>query len=207
MEQRTDDWFTARAGKITASRIGDVMAFAKKGGAPLKARKDYAHQLAAERLTGKPRKQIKAAALEWGQRMEPEAVAAYEAKIGDFIELVGFVTHPQHSFIGASPDFLVGLDGGGEIKCPESSEVHLTTLLEGLPQEHIEQIQTGMWVTGRQWWDFISYMPDFAPDRRLYVQRVNRDDLYIAAIEAACLSLEEEVCAIVSKIMPERKAA
>lgn len=214
MDQRSDAWFDARAGRITASRMCDVMAFTvgegfyksgpRKGqpkiATPLKARTDYIHQLAAERLTNKPRKQVKAWALQWGQEVEPAAVAAYEAETGFIVERASFVPHPAYDFIGASPDFFVGDEGGGEIKCPESSEVHLATLVTGLPEEHIEQIQGGLWVTHRKWWDFISYHPDFPADLRLYVQRVERDEIYIAKLADACISLEQEVQAILSKL-------
>jgi predicted phage-related endonuclease len=216
MEQRTDEWHDARAGKITASRMNDVMlerdrepfkSGPRKGQPkpPPKALTDYAFQLAAERITGKPRKGPKAAALTWGTEVEPAAVAAYQAQTGDIVTSCGFIAHPVHDFIGASPDFLVGDDGGGEVKCPESSEVHLETLLTGLPSEHIEQIQGGLWVTGRKWWDFISFSPDFPADLRLYVQRVERDDTYIAKLEAACLLLEADVQAILVQL--NKKAA
>lgn len=216
IDQRTDAWFAERAGKITASRMHDVMlerdrepfkSGPRKGQPkpPPKALTDYAYQLAAERLTGRPRKQIKAAALQWGQDVEPAAVAAYQAETGEIVQLAGFVAHPELPYVGASPDFLVGRDGGGEIKSPESSEVHLETLLTGLPPEHIEQIQGGLWVTGRQWWDFVSFHPDFPPHLRLYVQRVPRDDNYIQRLETACLQMEADVQAILSEI--EQKAA
>ncbi|MFQ6309878.1 lambda exonuclease family protein [Lysobacter capsici] len=214
MEQRSEAWFDARTGRITASRMSDVMAFTvgegvwksgpRKGQAkvsvPLKARTDYIHQLAAERITGKPRKQVKAWALQWGQDVEPAAQAAYEAETGVIVERCGFVIHPAYDFIGASPDFQVGEAGGGEIKCPESSEVHLTTLADGLPSEHVEQIQGGLWVTGRQWWDFVSFHPDFPPHLRLYIQRVERDEPYIAKLADACISLDAEVRAIVDQL-------
>lgn len=216
IDQRTDAWFAERAGKITASRMHDVMldrdrepfkSGPRKGQPkpPPKALTDYAYQLAAERLTGRPRKQIKAAALQWGQDVEPAAVAAYQAETGEIVQLAGFVAHPELSYVGASPDFLVGRDGGGEIKSPESSEVHLETLLTGLPPEHIEQIQGGLWVTGRQWWDFVSFHPDFPPNLRLYVQRVPRDDDYIERLATACIQMEADVQAILSEI--EQKAA
>ena len=216
-DQRTDAWFADRTGKITASRMHDVVlerdrepfkSGPRKGQPkpPPKALTDYAHQLAAERLTGKPRKQIKAAALQWGQDVEPAALAAYQAETGSIVTLCGFITHPLYPFIGASPDFLEGEDEGGEIKSPESSEVHLETLLHGLPREHIEQIQGGLWVTGRKRWKFISYHPDFPPELRLYMQVVERDEEFIAKLEAACLLLHAEVCAIVEEIN-QRKAA
>ena len=216
-DQRTDAWFADRAGKITASRMHDVVlerdrepfkSGPRKGQPkpPPKALTDYAYQLAAERLTGKPRKQVKAAALQWGQDVEPAALAAYQADTGSIGTLCGFVTHPDYPFIGASPDFLEGEDEGGEIKSPESSEVHLETLLTGLPREHIEQIQGGLWVTGRKRWKFISYHPDFRPELRLYIEVVERDEAFIAKLESACLQLHAEVCAIVNEANNRRAA-
>lgn len=211
-EQRSERWFADRAGRITASRICDVMAFSPSGEyksgkrkgqpkevRPLKSRIDYIHQLAAERLTGHAKSQVSAAALEWGRDWEPIAQQAYEEVTGTLVSATGFIIHPSHGFIGASPDFLVGTDGGGEIKCPKDQEVHLATLETGLPSEHVEQIQGGLWVTGRQWWDFVSFHPHFPAGRHIYIQRVIRDDAYIATMEAACLSLEAEVRRIVSK--------
>lgn len=211
IDQRSEAWFAERAGKITASRMHDVMlerdrkpfkSGPRKGQPkpPPKAVMDYACQLAAERLTGRPRKQIKAAALQWGQDVEPAAVAAYQAETGEIVTMCGFILHPEYDFIGASPDFLVGDNGGGEIKSPESSEVHLETLLCGLPPEHIEQIQGGLWVTGRQWWDFVSFHPDFPGELRTYIQRVTRDDEYIAKLESACLQMEADVQQIISQL-------
>lgn len=216
MEQRTEEWFAERAGRITASRMADVMTERERGefksgprkGQPKPQPKnlvDYAYQLAAERLTGIPRKQVKAAALTWGREVEPAAMAAYQAETGEIVESCGFIVHPQHDFIGASPDFLVGFEGGGEIKSPESSEVHLETLLNGLPPEHIAQIQGGLWVTGRQWWDFVSYHPSFSEKHRLYIQRVSRDDEYISGMESACLLLEADVQHIINEL--NRKVA
>lgn len=143
---------------------------------------------------------MKAAALAWGQTVEPAAVASYQAETGFIVTPAEFMTHPAYDFIGASPDFLVGDEGGGEIKSPESSEVHLETLLTGLPPEHIEQIQGGLWVTNRQWWDFVSYHPDFPPEHRIYIQRVARDDEYIARLETACLQMEADVTAILNEL-------
>lgn len=213
IEQGTEEWREVRAGRITASRMNSVMQVGDGGvfkSGPRKgqpkpepmARTQYAMELAAERLTMKPRPQINARALQWGKDVEPAARAAYEAERGVITEPGGFFLHSEYDFIGVSPDFLVLVDGGGEIKSPESPQVHLETLLYGLPDEHIEQIQGGLWVTGRKWWDFVSYHPDFPESRRLYIQRVQRDEAYIAKMESACLSLEAEVRRIVDAVMP-----
>jgi hypothetical protein len=215
--QRTDAWFAARVGRITASRMCDVMAFSvgegeyksgpRKGqpkvALPLKARTDYALQLAAERITGQAKSQTRAGPLDWGKQWEPVARSEYENQIGVLVREVFFIVHPLHDFIGASADFQRDPDGGGEIKCPFDQEVHLNTLEHGLPKEHLEQIQGGLWVTERQWWDFVSFHPAFPPHLQLYVQRVLRDEAYIAKLEAACLSLNDEVNAIVRKHMQQ----
>jgi hypothetical protein len=208
IEQGSAEWFAERAGKITASRMSDVMALGEGGffksgprkgqpKPPLKARSNYILQLACERLTGKPRDQINAKSLQWGNDVEPLARTSYEAKKGVLTTACSFVVHPDFSYIGASPDFLVGDIGGGEIKSPLTPEVHLDTWINGLPDEHIEQIQGGLWVTKRQWWDFVSYHPDFPQHRKLYIQRVTRDDAYIEQLTDACISLEMEVRDIV----------
>lgn len=218
--QRSAGWFADRAGRITASRIGDVMAFSEGGVylsgkrkgqpkvvRPLKARTDYIHELAAERITGRTKLQVSAAAMEWGREWEPTAAEAYEERTGVLVQSVGFLLHPAHNFIGASADFLVGSEGGGEIKCPKDQEVHLATLECGLPREHIEQIQGGLWVTGRQWWDFVSFHPYFPNGSHIYIQRIERDDAFISQMESHCLSLEAEVQRITSKYLSTEKEA
>jgi hypothetical protein len=215
LHQGTEEWHADRAGCITASRMGDLIwtpgevykSGAKKGQpkpAP-KARTTYIDQIVAEILTGQPKEQASAKSLDYGHEMEPEAIAAYECKTGHLVEQVGFLRHPDHDFIGASPDFLVDNDGGGEIKCPMSIVVHAATLREGLPPEHIEQIQGGLWVTGRLYWDFISYNPKFPDHLKLYVQRVHRDNEFIARLKRDCLSAWDEVQAIIFEM--NRRAA
>jgi hypothetical protein len=223
--QRSEAWRQSRAGRITASRMCDVMAFSEVGDGvyksgprkgqprvaePLKARTDYIRQLAAERITGNAKAEVRANALEWGKEWEPVAWQCYEERTGLLVTPASFVIHPQFDFIGASADAFIGSDGGGESKCPYDQEVHLATIITGLPEEHIEQIQGCMWVTGRQWWDFISFHPYYPEPLRLYVQRVKRDDAYIANLEAACLSLNTEVESIVSELrarISQEKAA
>jgi predicted phage-related endonuclease len=161
---------------------------------------DYIDQIVAEIITGQPKEAVRAKAMDYGHEMEPEALAAYEALQGRMAEQSGFLRHPDYEFIGASPDFLVDEEGGGEIKCPMSIVVHATTLREGLPDEHIEQIQGGLFVTGRHWWDFVSFNPKFPPGLDLYVERVERDEEAISQIKADCLLAWEEVQMIVREL-------
>ncbi len=192
IEQRSPEWFAMRAGKITASRVKDVMTNGR-GGKPSLTRLAYLRQVVAELHTGTEKASFRAKATDWGTESEPLNLGAYEAYSGEFVTPAGFIAHPDYPFIGASPDFLVGEDGGGEMKCPYSQDVHLGTLLDGMPDEHMPQVQCGLWVTGRKWWDFTSFHPDFQPHTQLYVKRVYRDEEFIKQMEVACLQFWAEV--------------
>lgn len=197
--QGDEQWRRDRAGKITASRLCDVLAFSKKDGKPLKARQDYIFELATERLTGEPLAGFTSKPTDYGKEVEPHGRAAYEAETGLIVELVDFVTHPTMPFVGASPDFFAGAEGGGELKCPYNSAVHLATLRDGMPEEHIPQVQGGLWVTGRKFWDFCSYDPRMPEHLRLYRQRVLPDAAFIAKLETQCTALNAEVEALVAQ--------
>ncbi|MEK7945756.1 lambda exonuclease family protein [Pigmentiphaga sp. YJ18] len=204
IEQRTDEWYAARSGRITASDFIDVVAV-KRDGKPTEARGRLLRRKAFERLAGVPTKGISAKALEWGIEAEPHAVAAYEVETGNVVRPGGFFTHPSYPFIGASPDSLIGDEGGLECKCPHDETVHIQTLLDGMPAEHMPQVQGNLLVTGRAWWDFISYDPRQREPYRLYVQRIPRDEAYCQTLLAALLQFEIELKALIERI--ERRAA
>ena len=202
VEQRTEAWHAAHAGKITASRMADVLGFSKRDGKPLKARTDYLVELVTERLTGKSIGIPMAPAMQWGVDVEPAARAAYEAKYGVIVQTPGFIVM-DCGFIGCSPDGLVTLardDVGLEIKCPFNTAVHIETLLTGMPEHHIPQLQASMMVTGKQGWDFASYDPRLPPELRLYVQRIERDDGYIADMLKQCNALNDDVDSMVERL-------
>jgi putative phage-type endonuclease len=204
MEQRTPEWYAARAGRMTASCFVDVIAVTKAG-TPTAARSKYMRSLAFERLAGMPTKGPSAKSLEWGTEAEEYAGPAYEVETGNVITPAGFVLHPTYDFIGGSPDGLVSTDGIVEIKCPHDETVHVQTLLEGMPAEHMPQVQGNLLVTGRQWADFISYDPRQSERFRLFVQRVPRDDAYCKNLLAALLQFEAELKHMLATI--EQKAA
>ena len=181
MEQRTTEWHTARLGKVTASRVADVIAKTKTGyGA---SRANLMADLIVERLTGQPASTFSNAHMEWGTEQEPHARAAYSARTGELVEEVGFVDHPSVANSGASPDGLVGDEGLVEFKCPATS-THLDTLLAGeVPSKYIAQMQWQMACTGRKWCDFCSYDPRLPEHLRMFVKRVPRDDEYIKTLE------------------------
>jgi putative phage-type endonuclease len=180
MEQRTDDWFAARLGKVTASRVADVIAKTKTGyGA---SRANYMADLVVERLTGQKASSFSNAAMEWGTEQEPNAKAAYAAKTGILVEDVGFIDHPTVAMSGASPDGLAE-DGLVEIKCPNTA-THLEYIFDGKPpQKYVTQMQWQMACTGRPWCDFVSFDPRLPERLQLLVVRVPRDDDYIKMLE------------------------
>lgn len=180
MEQRTDDWFAARLGKVTASRVADVIAKTKTGyGA---GRANYMADLVVERLTGQKASSFTNAAMEWGTEQEPNAKAAYAAKTGILVEDVGFIDHPTVAMSGASPDGLAE-DGLVEIKCPNTA-THLEYIFDGKPpQKYITQMQWQMACAGKPWCDFVSYDPRLPERLQLLVVRVPRDDDYIKMLE------------------------
>lgn len=204
-EQRSEEWFAARAGKITASRFVDVVAVGRDG-KPLKARQDYMLQLAFERTAGNAKQSVSSKAMSWGTDVERFAREAYELDRGVLVTDSGFATHPDHDFIGASSDGWVLADGLIEIKCPHDERVHVRTWLEGMPAGHIPQVQGNLLVTGRQWADFISYDPRAGERWRLYVERVKRDAAYIDNILLpALLRFESELQEMV-RTLEERAA-
>ncbi len=181
-DQRSDDWYAARCGKATASRFCDAMATLKGGNKPAQAAKDYLTELVVERLTGRAIQKFTTAAMLWGTQQEFAARAAYEAHTGIEVEETGFVAHDT-LLAGCSPDGLVDWDGLIEIKCPFNSGVHIETLLGGMPADHMPQVQGQMWITGRQWCDFVSYDPRMPEPLQLHIQRIPRDPAFIADLE------------------------
>ena len=180
MLQRTEAWFAARCGKVTASRVADVIAKTKTGYSASRA--NYLADLVVERLTGKPAATFSNAAMEWGVEQEPAARAAYSAKTGILVEEVGFIDHPTVAMSGASPDGFAE-EGLVEIKCPNTSTM-LEWILDGkVPSKHIPQLQWQMACTGRPFCDFASYDPRLPERLQLLVVRVPRDDEYIAMLE------------------------
>lgn len=192
-------WRRERAGYVSASRFGDVIAFGKNG-QPLKARQDYLAEIVTERLTGEPYSMILAPSLGWGNDVEPYAKIAYQVETGNVIEDVQLVKHPDIAWVACTPDGLIDNDGGYESKCPASSMVHLQTWLNGMPTEHQPQVQGGMWITGRKWWEFVSYDPRMPRNIRLYRQRIARDDTYIANLDEQVRAFLKEVDAMLAKL-------
>lgn len=198
IEQRTPEWFAARLGKVTASKVADVIAQTKSGYAASRA--NYMAQLVVERLTNTQAETFTNAAMEWGTQQEPFARAAYEVAKGVIVEEVGFIDHPTIAMAGASPDGLIGDDGLVEIKCPNTA-THIETLLDQkAPPKYIPQMQWQMACTGRQWCDFVSFDPRMPEKAQLIVIRVQRWDEYINMLEREVRTFLSELDAKVNKL-------
>lgn len=206
--QGSAEWKALRCGKVTASRVADVVAKTKTGYSASRA--NYLAQLIAERLTGSPAESYTNAAMQHGVDTEPEARAAYEFYQGVTVEQVAFVPHLKIDQAGASPDGLVGADGLVEIKCPNTA-THLETLLgQAVPAKYADQMQFQMACTGRKWCDFVSYDPRMPEHMRLFMRRVARDDKRINDLETEIASFLLEMTVKLSElntIYGEKEAA
>ena len=191
IEQRSEDWFAIRLGKVTASRVADVIAKTKTGYST--SRENYMAQLVVERLTQTKAESYTNAAMQWGTDQEPFARAAYEAAQGVMVEEVGFVPHPTIEWAGASPDGLVGDDGLVEIKCPNTATMIEALLTGKVPTKYFTQMQFQMACTGTKFCDYAVFDPRMPAKAQLFITRVNRDDAYIAEIESEIVKFLAEV--------------
>lgn len=131
--------------------------------------------------------------MQHGIDMEPEARAFYAFTKDADVREVGLVKHPKIQWTHASPDGLIGGDGGLELKCPQAGE-HLRTLLEKtIADKYIIQMQWGMACTGRAWWDYCSYNRSFPEHLRGFIQRVPRDEPRIKELEAGVIAFLGEL--------------
>lgn len=204
MKQRSPEWFAHRLGRVTASRVADLMAQTKSG--PGAARKNYMADLVAERLTGEAREGFSNAAMQWGTDQEPSARAAYEFLHDATVQEVGFVDHPRIDMAGCSPDGHVGDAGMVEIKCPNTA-THIDTLLTGrIEGKYIKQMQFQMACAGREWCDFVSYDPRLPAEMQIWVHRVPSDIAVQDEIETAVVEfmaeLDTTVAALRARYMP-----
>ncbi|CAB5622387.1 putative phage-type endonuclease [Pseudomonas putida] len=208
MEQRSAEWFAARLGCVTASRVKDVMA-SGRGGAPSATRKNYMMELLCERLTGQSggADLSRNAAVQRGVELEPFACMAYEADKGLMVVETGLVMHPTISGFGASPDGLVGDDGVLEIKCPNTA-THIATMQSERHDPQYEwQMLAQMACTGRAWADFVSY-DDRLPEPLQYVcHRFERDFKRIREMESEIRAFLEELSDLEKEMRERMKEA
>lgn len=191
VEQGSDLWKELRLGHVTASCVADIMSKGKSGEA--ESRKKYRMKLVAERLTRQGQESFSNSAMEWGVEQEAYARMAYEVVTNSLVDKTGFWHHPQIPYVGVSPDGLVGNDGLVEIKCPNTT-THLDYILDNkVPTKYYKQIQCQLWVTGREWCDFVSYDPRLPEKNQLFIKRCPRDDEFIGEMQTSVLEFLTEV--------------
>lgn len=198
-EQRSPEWFAARAGKVTASRAKDFLARTKSGYST--SRNNYLVQLVAERVTGQPQEDgYVSPAMIRGMELEPQAFATYEAATGQMPTHVGFLQHVEMP-IGSSPDGVIGdFEGVLELKVPNPA-THLGYLRAGgLPSDYLPQVSHHLYVSGAAYCDFMSYGPNFPDHLQVFLVRVYRSEIDLASYEkelkAFLAEVEREVDAI-----------
>ena len=202
--QGTDEWFQQRLGKVTASRISDVIAKTKTGVST--SRQNYLIQLVSERITGKKGDSFVNQAMLDGIERESAARALYVRTRGVSVTEVGFFDHPIIKNSGASPDGAVNSEEEGkyagliEIKCPIETTHTNTLISKSVPSKYIPQMQWQLACTGAKWVDFASYNPNFPEELQLFVARVDRDDTYIAELEAEVIKFLDEVDQTILKL-------
>lgn len=194
MIQGSEEWFKARTGVVTASRFAAVMSSDK-----LATYKNYLAEIVAERLTGQMADSYTSKEMQWGIDHEDEARMVYEAIKGVEVQQTGLLKHAELE-AGASPDGLVGTDGGIEIKCPNTA-THITTLLSGkAPSKYYAQMQGQMWIGELRWVDFVSYDPRLDDKNAVFITRVERDNEYIKDLEERVTKFLAEVEIMLSKL-------
>ena len=191
VQQGTEAWHQLRMGKVTASRVADLLAKTKTG--PSASRGNYLIELALQRVTKTIEESYTNAAMEWGTQTEPQARVAYEVKTGNFVDQVAFIDHPTIAGFGCSPDGIVDSDGLIEIKCPNSATHWSYIKANEPPNKYFIQMQAQMAVTGAKWCDFVSFDPRMPERSQLLVVRVMRDPEYILYMEAEIVQFLKEV--------------
>ncbi len=191
-EQGTPEWLQARLGVPSASSFSKLVTTTGKPSAQAEA---YINQLVAERISGDPTIFHVTEPMTRGIDLEPEARLRYELESGSLVNQVGFLMHDTIQ-AGASPDGLVGENGGLELKCP-SPATHVEYLRDGnLPTKYLQQVQGCLWVSGRDWWDFMSFHPKMEP----LIVRVFRDEEFIKALECAVINALEQIEILTTKL-------
>ena len=191
VEQGSPEWFQMRLGKVTASRVADILAKTKTG--PSASRQNYLIELAIQRTTGIIQESYSNSAMEWGTQTEPQARVAYEVATNNFVDKVAFIDHPSIKWFGCSPDGLVSDRGLLEIKCPNSATHWEYFKSKKPPQKYFIQMQAQIAVTNKDWCDFVSFDPRMPDSSQLLIVRIDRDEAFIAEMEAEIKKFLDEV--------------
>lgn len=199
IQQQTPEWLVERNGRITGSRVADVMSRLKNGKPSAKYSK-YLLEIVQERLTGRAIDHYVSDAMAWGAEYESDARAAYEVQTANDVDKCGIAIHPNIECFAASPDGTIGVDGLFEAKCPLTA-THLEYMLAGeVPDEYKDQCYAEMACWERQWVDFVSFDPRLPPRHQLFVKRLERDDKRIAEIEFSVVEFDAAATEMIARL-------
>lgn len=182
--QRSGEWYSIRTGKITASSASILMAVSGLG----KTAETYAMNLVSSDFYFESEEPYISKAMQNGIDLEPFAIAHYEQETFQTVYQVGFISLGDK--LGCSPDGLIGEDGGLEVKCPQRSQHFENVLSDECPKIYYDQVQFSLYVSGRKWWDVVSYNPNFAGHHQYKSWRVEPDTKWITAFEKRLLDFE-----------------
>jgi hypothetical protein len=206
--QRNEEWIASRLGIPTASRYKEILTEPKtkadkEAGVMSQTAKSYALDLLAERLTG-VQKEFSTQATEWGTNNEPLAIAQYQEITNTTVLECGFVKHETLD-TGASPDGLIGIDGGVEVKCPYNTSIHLNNVItKEIPPEYFAQIQGQIWVCGLEWIDFVSFDPRIESQSKISIVKVYRNEEFINKLESKVINFLDELQNLESLLRGEK---
>ena len=191
VQQGTPEWHQLRAGKVTASRVADILAKTKTG--PSASRQNYLIELALQRTTGIIQESYSNSAMEWGTQTEPQARVAYEVNTNNFVDTVAFIDHPSIEWFGCSPDGLVSDRGLVEIKCMQPKGHWEVIKTKEIPKNYWIQQQAQLSCTNREWNDYVGFNPIFPDKSQLFIKRTYRDEVFITEMELEIKKFLEEV--------------
>lgn len=197
MVQGSIEWHDARRNCITMSNAKALVSKGRKKGEPSVTRRSYLVSVASEIITGVTAETFKSWAMERGNILEPYARNAYRELTGLEVREVGMGYLNSDRRISGSPDGL-GSSHGMEIKC-QLPKNHLNSIVNGFePKEFDPQMQGNMWIFDKEWWEYVSFCPEF-PEQPIFIHRVNRDEEMIKAIRDSALAGVEEIDEFVRK--------
>lgn len=197
-------WIRSRVGRVTASRLADVLT-TRKDGKESAARLGYKEELRAERLTGMAEDHFVSKDMDWGSANEQMACDAYQLAFDIMLDKVGFVVHSSLDYSGASPDRLIGDDGVLEVKCPKTT-THLRWRDEGIaPPEYVPQMMWEMACTERKFADFLSYDPRIEdPSLQTFCVRLDFDQALADKYTAEVVKFNSEIEELIARLKAKK---
>ena len=197
IDQGSEQWHLDRLGKVTGSMVSNVLSKGR-GSAPSKMAETYMFELIAATLTGEPKPFFENDAMRWGTETEPQARAMYELNNDVEVREIAYFKEGEHLL--GSPDGLVGEEGLLEIKCPNTTTQLKRAINDDYSKDYNAQIQFLLWISGRQWCDFVSFDPRLDCNAGYLQQRVERDEEFIKDMQTKVYAFIETMEATIETL-------